>query len=98
MDKRDLVKLRKAAPAELVTAHSESLLAIETIWGEVANRLDDVAGDDRFCAAALASGTARSMMHRAKAFHADADVLAAELGALLPGGDGVPMPAFGGRG
>ena len=97
MNKREMAKLRNATPAELVAAHSDAMLTVELIWQEAARRLDETAGSDRLCACATASGKARSMMHRAKAFHADADVMAAELGALLPGGDGVPMPAFGSR-
>ena len=98
MSKRDLALLRSATPQEWVKEHSEAMLKIEMIWQLAAEKLDKEAGDDRLCACAKASGQARKMMHLAKAFHAKADVLAAELGHLMPGGEGVIMPMFGGRG
>jgi hypothetical protein len=97
MSRRKLAQLRKAPPQELVAAHSEAMLVIEAIWQIAAQRLDEIAGDNRLCDCAKASGQARKMMHLAKAFHAEADVLAAELGHLMPGGEDVIMPMFGGR-
>ena len=97
MSKRDLAALRNATPDELIAAHSRALLQIEFIWKLAAEKLDQEAGDDRLCPCAVASAKARSMHHRAKAFHADADVLAAELGHLMSGGSDTPMPAFGSR-
>jgi hypothetical protein len=98
MSKRTLAKLRKATPQEWVAAHSEAMLTVEMIWQLAAEQLDKEAGADRLGACAKASGQARKMLHLAKAFHAEADVLAAELGHLMPGGDDVVMPMFGGRG
>ena len=97
MKKRELALLRKATPQEWVKAHSDAIIVIEMIWELAAERLDETAGDDRLCACAKASGQAREMMHLAKAFHAKADVIAADLGHLLPGGDDVIMPFVGGR-
>jgi hypothetical protein len=97
MSKRDLALLRNATPQEWVKAHSDAMMVVEMIWHLAAEKLDKEAGDDRLCDCAKASGQAREMMHLAKAFHAKADVLAAELGHLMPGGEGVIMPMFGGR-
>lgn len=97
MSKRDLALLRKATPQEWVKAHSDAMAVIEMIWQLAAEALDKTAGDDRLCPAALAAGEAREMMYLAKAYHAKADVLAARCGGLVPGGEPVIMPFFGGR-
>jgi hypothetical protein len=95
--KRKLAQLRKATPQELVAAHSEAMLVIEAIWQIAAQRLDEIAGDDRLCDCAEGSNRALSMLRRAQEFHLDADYIARKYGRLMPGGEPVPMPRFGGR-
>ena len=93
----DREKIKGATPAELVEAHSKAMAVIEGIWREVAKRANAEAKGDGMSAAAKACNRANFMLRKAQVFHLDADLLAMEMGHVLPGGDGVPMPAFGGR-
>lgn len=93
----DKEQIKGATPAELVAAHSKAMAVIEGIWREVAKRANAEAKGDGMSAPAKACNRANSMLRRAQDFHLDADLLAMEMGHILPGGEGVPMPAFGGR-
>jgi hypothetical protein len=93
----DREKNKGATPAELVEAHSSAMAVIEGIWREVAKRANAEAKGDGMSAAAIACNRANFMLRKAQAFHLEADLLAMEMGHVLPGGEGVPMPAFGGR-
>lgn len=83
-------RFKDKTDAELVKMHTKGMALIEGTWAEMAQRLCQSAGDDRFCERAIMAGEAREMLKMAELMHAKADVLAAKYGSA-------PMPRSGDR-
>lgn len=67
---------------EMARKHAKHMAAIEAIWAEQAKRRSGT----------IAGSVAMGMLHKAKAFHCDADVAAATFGDIPP-----PTTESGGR-